>query len=301
VGHRHGAPAGHAGSVHGSRLRFAWLLTVAFLAVELTAALLTGSLALLSDAAHMGADVVALTASLLATRHATRPDGSGRKTYGNYRIEILAAAFTCLLMVGVGTYTLAAVVSRLGDAPEVASTPMLVVGLLGLCVNAVALLVLRPGADESLNLRGAYLEVVADAAGSAGVVVAAVLIATTGTPVWDSVVATVIGVFVVVRGLRLARQVWAVLGQHVPAGMDAAGVESDLAALPGVLGVHDLHLWTLTSGMDVATAHLVTAVGADQHGVLDRARDLLRSRYGLEHATLQVESEDHDGCEELSW
>jgi cobalt-zinc-cadmium efflux system protein len=301
VGHRHGAPAGHAGSVHGSRLRLAWLLTVAFLAVELTAALLTGSLALLSDAGHMGADVVALSASLLATRHATRPDGSGRKTYGNYRIEILAAAFTCLLMVGVGTYTLAAVVTRLGDTPEVASTPMLVVGLLGLAVNAVALLVLRPGAAESLNLRGAYLEVIADAAGSAGVVVAAVLIATTGTPVWDSVMATVIGVFVVVRGLRLGRQVWEVLGQYVPAGMDAAGVESDLAALPGVLDVHDLHLWTLTSGMDVATAHLVTAVGADQHGVLDRARDLLRSRYGLEHATLQVESEDHDGCEELSW
>jgi len=301
VEHRHGAAAGHAGSVHVSRLRFAWLLTVIFLAVEATTAVLTGSLALLSDAGHMGADVVALTASLLATHHATRPDGSGRKTYGNYRIEILAAAFTCLLMVGVGTYTLAAVVSRIGDAPDVASTPMLVVGLLGLGVNAVALLVLRPGAAESLNLRGAYLEVVADAAGSAGVVVAAVLIATTGTPVWDSVVATVIGVFVVVRGVRLARQVWAVLGQHVPAGMDAAGVESDLAALPGVLDVHDLHLWTLTSGMDVATAHLVTAVGADQHGVLDRARDLLRSRYGLEHATLQVESEDHNGCEELSW
>jgi cobalt-zinc-cadmium efflux system protein len=162
-------------------------------------------------------------------------------------------------------------------------------------------LVLRPGAAESLNLRGAYLEVVADAAGSAGVVVAGILIATTGTPVWDSLVASVIGVFVVVRGLRLGRQVWAVLGQHAPAGMDAAGVESDLAALPGVLDVHDLHLWTLTSGMDVATAHLVTAVGADQHGVLDRARDLLRTRYGLEHATLQVESEDHDGCEELSW
>jgi cobalt-zinc-cadmium efflux system protein len=287
--------------VHGSRLLLAWLLTVAFLAVEVTAALITGSLALLSDAGHMGADVVALTASLLATRHATRPDGSGRKTYGNYRIEILAAAFTCLLMVGVGVYTLAAVISRLGGAPGVASTPMLVVGLLGLCVNAGALLVLRPGAAESLNLRGAYLEVVADAAGSAGVVVAGILIATTGTPVWDSLVASVIGVFVVVRGLRLGRQVWAVLGQHAPAGMDAAGVESDLAALPGVLDVHDLHLWTLTSGMDVATAHLVTAVGADQHGVLDRARDLLRTRYGLEHATLQVESEDHDGCEELSW
>jgi cobalt-zinc-cadmium efflux system protein len=279
----------------------AWSLTVGFLAIELTAALLTGSLALLSDAGHMGADAVALSASLVATVHATRPDGSGRKTYGNYRVEILAAALTCLLMVGVGAYTLVAVVVRLGDVPHVAATPMLVVGVLGLCVNAVAIVALRPGAAQSLNLRGAYLEVVADAAGSVGVIAAAVLIAVTGTPVWDSVVAVAIGGFVLVRGLRLSRQVWAVLGQHVPAGMDAAGVESDLAAVPGVLDVHDLHLWTLTSGMDVATAHLVTAVGADQHAVLDRARDVLRDRYGLEHATLQVEFEDHTGCEELTW
>jgi cobalt-zinc-cadmium efflux system protein len=178
---------------------------------------------------------------------------------------------------------------------------MLVVGAIGLIVNVVALLLLRSGAAESLNVKGAYLEVVADTAGSVGVIVAGWLVAATGQALWDTVIALAIGVFVAVRAISLGRQVFAVLGQHVPEGIDAAAVANDLAAIEGVRDVHDLHLWTLTSGMNVATAHLVTGDHSDNHAVLDQARDLLRHRHGVAHATLQVEPADHRGCDELGW
>jgi cobalt-zinc-cadmium efflux system protein len=249
----------------------------------------------------MAADVIALSAALFAFRYAVREDTTGTRTYGNYRAEILASAFTVLVMLGIGAYTLIAAVTRLGDDPHVQSTPMLVVGAIGLTINAVAIGLLRAGARESLNVKGAYLEVLADAAGSVGVMAAAVLIAWTGDAVWDTVVAVAIAVFVVVRAVSLGRQVLAVLGQHAPAGMNAHDVEQDLRTLAGVRDVHDLHLWTLTSGMHVATAHLVTEDAADPHGVLDAASDLLRDRYDLEHATLQVESADHTRCEECDW
>ncbi len=178
---------------------------------------------------------------------------------------------------------------------------MLIVGALGLIVNVIALLLLRAGAGESLNVKGAYLEVVADTAGSVGVIAAGWLITATGQTFWDTVIALAIGAFVAVRAISLGRQVFAVLGQHVPENVDAAAVAADLAAIEGVRDVHDLHLWTLTSGMNVATAHLVTADAGDHHAVLDQARDLLRRRHGVAHATLQVEPADHHGCDELNW
>jgi len=300
MGHGHG-PAAHATGRHRGALLLAWGLTSAFFLVELGVGLATGSLALLSDAGHMGADVVALSAALLATTYATRADRTGRKTFGNYRIEALAAALSCLIMLVVGVGTLLAAASRLGDDVDVAATPMMVVGVLGLVVNAVAILALRRGAAESLNVRGAYLEVVADAFGSVGVILAAALVASTGDGMWDTVVAVVIGCFVLVRAVGLGRSVWAVLGQHVPHGIDAATVEADLAALHDVAGVHDLHLWTLTSGMDVATVHLVAADGGDPHQLLHAASAVLRERHHLEHATVQIESCDRTGCAELTW
>ncbi|MFC4049791.1 cation diffusion facilitator family transporter [Actinomadura syzygii] len=135
-------------------------------------------------------------------------------------------------------------------------------------------------------------------AGSVGVIVAGILVAATGRPLFDTLVALAIGLFVVVRAVALGRQVVAVLGQHVPEGLDTRTVADELAAVDGVRHVHGLHMWTLTSGMHVATAHLVTADGADAHAVLDRARDLLRDRHGIANATLQIEPPDHDGCEE---
>ena len=204
-------------------------------------------------------------------------------------------------MVGVGLYVLLEAVSRIGQAPPVASRTMIAVGLVGLAVNLVSLLVLRAGSLESLNVRGAYFEVVADAAGSVGVVLAGALIAITGNGSWDLVVAVLIAVFVLVRAVTLGRQVLAVLGQHAPAGIDPEQVAASLDRLEGVAQVHDLHVWALTSGMNVATAHLVAAPGADHHDVLDHARDVLRDQFGIAHATLQVEPIDHHGCADLAW
>jgi cobalt-zinc-cadmium efflux system protein len=300
-GHIHGPPAGRAGSRYRHRLWVAWALTLGFFGVELTVGLWAGSLALISDAGHMAADVIALSAALFAFRYAIREDTTGTRTFGNYRAEILASGLTVLIMLGIGAYTAIAAFGRIGDGAHVDSTPMLVVGAIGLAINVVAIGLLRAGAHESLNVKGAYLEVVADAAGSVGVVVAAALIAWTGDAVWDTLVAVAIATFVVVRAIRLGRQVLAVLGQHAPAGMNAHQVAAELRGLDGVRDVHDLHLWTLTSGMHVATAHLVTDDAADHHGVLDAASDLLRERYDLEHATLQVESADHTHCEEADW
>jgi len=276
-------------------------LVAMFFVVELVAGLVSGSLALLSDAAHMAADVVTLGAALVATRIATRKDKTGRRTYGSYRAEVFASLLAVLLMSGVSAAVVVQALARIGGTPEVAAGPMLVVGALGLVVNLIALLLLRGGAAESLNVRGAYLEVIADTAGSVGVLVAGGLIALTGQNAWDTAVALAIGAFVMVRATILGRQVLAVLGQHVPAGIQVDEVSADLVRVDGVVDVHDLHLWTLTSGMHVATVHLVTADDADSHGVLDRAREVLRERYGVDHATLQVEPLAHTGCHEIDW
>ena len=303
TGHAHGggAPAGHAGGRHRWRLRVAFVLIAAFFAVELVFALLSGSLALLSDAGHMASDVVALGAALVATTVATRPDSTGRRTYGSYRAEILASGLTVLLMLGVASYVVVAAIGRIGDPVEVQTGPMLIVGAIGLAVNLAALLLLRGGSTESLNVKGAYLEVVADTAGSVGVLAAGWLVAATSNAIWDTLVALAIGVFVAIRAVLLGRQVLAVLGQHVPESVDIDEVTTDLAAIPGVRDVHDLHLWTLTSGMLVATAHLVSDEGAQTPDLLEGAKEVLREKHGVLHATLQVEPARSRECHELDW
>lgn len=300
AGHGHGH-GGHAGARHRWRLGAAFSLVAVFFVVELVTGLVSGSLALVSDAGHMAADVVALGAALVATRMATRPDTTGRRTYGSYRAEVFASGLAVLLMLGVSAYVVREAIARIGSDPEVASGAMLVVGALGLAVNLVALVLLRGGSEESLAVKGAYLEVVADAVGSVGVIVAGVLVATTGVGAWDSAVAVAIGVFVAVRAVLLGRQVLAVLGQHAPVGMDLADVVSALEAVVGVEDVHDLHAWTLTSGMHVATAHLVVSSGTAPQAALDDARRVLREEHGVEHATLQVETHASRECHEVDW
>jgi cobalt-zinc-cadmium efflux system protein len=303
TGHAHGgvAPAGHAGGRHRWRLRVAFALIAVFFVVELVFALLSGSLALLSDAGHMASDVVALGAALVATTVATRPDSTGRRTYGSYRAEIFASGLAVLLMLGVAFYVVVEAIGRIGDPVEIQTGPMLIVGAIGLAVNLVALLLLRGGSTESLNVKGAYLEVVADTAGSVGVLAAGWLVAETDNALWDTVVALAIGIFVAIRAVILGRQVLAVLAQHVPESVDIDEVTTDLEAIPGVRDVHDLHLWTLTSGMLVATAHLVSDEGARTPDLLDGAKGVLRDKHGVLHATLQVEPERSRDCHELDW
>ena len=293
--------AGHAGAAHRWRLRTAFTLVAGFFVVELFVALVSGSLALLSDAGHMAADVVALGAALVATRMASRPDTTGRRTFGSYRAEVFASGLAVLLMLGVSVYIVVEALGRIGSTAQVSSLPMLVVGFVGLVVNLVCLVLLRQGAGESLNVRGAYLEVVADTVGSVGVLVAGALVAATGSAWWDTGVALAIAAFVALRAVVLGREVLVVLGQQAPVGMDPDEVASALGEVPGVDEVHDLHVWTLTSGMNVATAHLVTAETTDAHAVLDVARQVMRSRFGVEHATLQVEPDTHTGCAEVTW
>jgi cobalt-zinc-cadmium efflux system protein len=214
---------------------------------------------------------------------------------------VFASGFTVLIMLGVSVYVVVEALRRFGDPVEVASGPMLVVGALGLVVNLVCLALLRGGARESINVKGAYVEVLADAAGSVGVIVAGVLVALTGVSRADTVVAVAIGIFVAVRAVVLGREVLAVLGQHAPEGLDLDAVVRDLEAVAGVAEVHDLHAWTLTSGMNVATAHLVLRVGAGAQAVLEGAQTTLREGHGIEHATLQVEVTPARECHEATW
>lgn len=299
AGHGHGA--GHAGARHRWRLMVAFGLVAAFFVVELVVGLVSGSLALISDAGHMAADVVALGAALAATKIASRPDRSGRRSYGSYRAEIFASGLTVLIMLGVSAYVVIEALGRLGESVEVEAGPVVVVGVIGLVINVISILLLRGGSEESLNVKGAYYEVVADAAGSVGVIVAGILVATTGQGWWDTVVALAIGVFVAVRAVVLGREVLAVLGQHVPEGMRLDDVVADLESVAGVDDVHDLHVWTLTSGMYVATAHLVVTDEAASQDVLEEARGVMRSKHHIEHATLQVEARATKACDESSW
>lgn len=300
-GHDHHSPAGRAGARYAGRLRAAFVLAVAFLVVEAVTAFVAGSLALLSDAAHLLTDAVGIGMALAAIRLADRAGGDRSRTFGLYRLEILAALANAVLLFVVTAYVLVEAVLRIGSEPTVEAGPMLVVAALGLVVNVASVVLLRSGVGRSLNVEGAYLDVVADSIASLGVIVAGAVIAATDWEPIDAIVAVAIGVWIVPRAWRLAGSALRILLQAAPPGFDVGRLQTDLAAVPGVVDVHDLHVWTLTSDMDVASAHLMVAVGTDPHGVLDRARDVLRKEYDIAHATLQVEPDDHTGCAEVTW
>jgi cobalt-zinc-cadmium efflux system protein len=206
-----------------------------------------------------------------------------------------------VLLLGVAVYVLVEAISRFGNPADVLGGPMLVIAILGLVANLVAFWLLREGSKESLNVEGAYLEVLADTVGSVGVIAGAIILQLTGWDWVDPVVGIAIAVWIVPRTIRLAGQALRILVQAAPPGTDIDALRADLEAVDGVVDVHDLHVWTLTSDMDVASAHLMVGTSVDQHRVLDRARDVLRERYGIGHATLQVEPEDHTGCDEVGW
>lgn len=302
-GHGHGHASARAGERHRGRLAVAFALAAAFLVVEVVVALATDSLALLSDAGHMLTDTAGLGMALAAIAAASRASGGGATghTFGLYRLEVLAALANAVLLFGVAAYVLWEAAQRLENPVEVPAGPVFAIGVAGLVVNLIGFWLLREGAKESLNLRGAYLEVVADAIGSAGVLLAAILIAVTGEDWIDPALAIGLGLWILPRTYRLGASALRVLLEAAPPHIDLASLQADLAALPGVVDVHDLHVWTLTSEMEVATAHLVVDVDADTHAVLDQARHLLQTNHKLEHATLQVEPADHTGCEQVGW
>jgi cobalt-zinc-cadmium efflux system protein len=259
---------------------------------EVVGGLVTGSLALLSDAAHMGTDVLGLGMALAAVLLASRP-ASSQRTWGTYRLEVLAALANGVVLFGVAGYLLFEAWQRVTDPPEVAGVAVLVLASVGLAVNLVSLRLLRTGSSESLNVKGAYLEVLSDTIGSVGVMVAGAVVALTGWTYADPVIAAAIGLFILPRTWRLCGQAVRIIMEIAPPDVDVADVEQRLARLPGVAGVHDLHLWTLTSGVEAASCHVVVADGADAHGVLDSVGDLLRDEYNVAHSTIQCETADH--------
>ena len=300
-GHNHGTSAPRAGARHVRPLLISLGLTFAFLIVQVVTGLITGSLALLSDAGHMATDVLGLGMALAAIQAASHAQNHPQRTFGLYRLEILAALANAVLLFGVAGYIGFEAINRLSNARDVASTPVLVVGVIGLVINVIAFKLLRAGSKESLNVRGAYLEVMSDMLGSIGVIAAAIIWGITGWTWVDPVIGAAIGLFILPRAYKLGRTAIRVLVQSAPEHLNVAALQADLATIAGVIDVHDLHVWTLTSEMDVASAHLMVASGVDTHSVLDQARVLLAERYGITHATLQVEPDDHQGCNELTW
>ena len=304
-GHGHGANATAATSASGRHvgpLTAAFGIAAAFMVVELVVGLSTSSLALLSDAAHMLTDVVGVGLALTAILVARRATGRPSRTFGLYRAEVLAALANAVLLFGVAGYVLFEAVDRLGNPPEVPGLPVLIAASLGLLANIAAFFLLRKGSAESLNVRGAYLEVLADLIGSIGVLISGAVTLLFGWRYADPIIGVAIGLFVLPRTWTLARRSLRILFQHAPERVDVAEMSGALGGLAGVAEVHDLHVWTLTSGMEVASAHLIVCDGADQAVVLRSAQDLLATHYRIEHATLQLESRGASStCHQLSW
>jgi len=300
MGHGHSHASTTAGGAHRRRLVVVLGLTLAVLVAEVVGAVLSGSLALLADAGHMATDAAGLALALAAVSLAQRP-ARGRRTFGWQRVEILAAVANGMLLLAVAAYVLIEAIRRIGRPPEIGAGLMLVVASVGLVVNLGSLLVLHGGKGASLNMRGAYLEVLADALGSVAVILAAVVIATTGWTPADIVASAVIGCLVVPRAWHLLREALDVLLEAAPRGVDLQDVRAHILGVDGVLDVHDLHAWTITSGLPVLSAHVVVtdeALAAGHGGrVLDALCSCLGEHFDLEHCTFQLEAAAHAGHE----
>ncbi|MBA0052276.1 cation transporter [Streptomyces sp. AJS327] len=299
AGHDHGASGhshGTAGAVHRGRLRVALGITLGVLVIQVVGSALSGSLALLADAGHMATDGIGLTMALLAIHFANRP-ATSQRTFGLARMEILAALANCLLLLGVGGYIAFEAVERFITPTETESGLTLLFGALGLAANLVSLSLLMRGQKESLNVRGAFLEVAADALGSVAVLVSALVIMMTGWQAADPIASLVIGFMIIPRTVKLAREALDVLLESAPKGVDPAEVREHILGVPGVEDVHDLHVWTITSGLPVLSVHVVVnraeldAVG--QERVLHELRTCLGDHFDVEHCTFQLEPQGH--------
>jgi len=264
-----------------------------FFVVELTTALLIDSISLLADAGHMLTDLVALFMGLAAVTLARRGSASPARTYGWHRAEVFTAVANAALLLAMAAFIFYEAVERLGDAPAVPGVPMIVVALAGLLANLVVVLLLRSDSEHSLAVKGAYMEVIADTVGSVGVLAAGIVTVTTGWPYADVVVAVLVALWVLPRAIALARAALRILSESSPSHIDVAELRAALAALEGVTDVHDLHVWTLVPGKDMATAHLTST--ADSADVLRSARAVMAAR-GLDHATVQVEPPAAGSC-----
>ncbi|MGH2590707.1 MAG: cation diffusion facilitator family transporter [Actinomycetota bacterium] len=288
-----------AAGARRNRLLVVLAVTSSILVVEVVGGLVSGSLALLADAGHMFTDVAGIGLVLVAIWLAARP-ASSERTFGHYRVEILAAVTNAVLLFGVATFVLFEAWRRWVSPPEVSGGLMLVVAVVGLGGNAVSLWLLREAQAESLNMRGAYLEVLGDLLGSVAVVVAAVIVSATGFYRADPIASAVIGLLIVPRTWRLLRDAVDVLLETTPKGIDLQEVRRHIVETPGVVGVHDLHAWTITSGMNVISAHVVIEETSPPPDVLDRLCACLSGDFDIEHSTFQLETRDRRRIEEAA-
>ncbi len=286
-------PHSHSSAArHRKRLAAVFGLTLSIFAVEVVGGLISNSLALLADAGHMFTDVFGIGFALAAIWIAGRPATSDR-TFGYLRLEILATVANALLLFGVSAYVLYEAWRRLLEPPDVTSGLMLAVAVVGLVANGVSLFLLRDAQGHSLNMRGAYLEVMGDLAGSVAVIVAAVVIAVTGWTQADAVASAAIGVLIIPRTWSLLREALDVLLEATPKGTSLDTVREHILEAPGVADVHDLHAWTITSGMKVVSAHVVLDEEAKAGDILDHLGMCLSNDFDVKHSTFQLETPEH--------
>jgi cobalt-zinc-cadmium efflux system protein len=299
MGHDH---AHGTGVQHRKRLAIVLGLTATVLVVEAVVAAVTGSLALLADAGHMLGDSFGIVMALVAITVSQRGGVLGsRRSFGYQRTEILAAGLNGLILIGLSVWVAVSAVRRFGDAPELDAGLILLAGAIGLVVNLGALLLLRPGSEHNLNVRGAYLEVVGDALGSVAVLISAGVILVTDWYAADAIASLVIAAMIVPRAVSLLRDVVEVLLESTPDDVDLDELRAHIVGTDGVKDVHDLHVWTITSGMPVMSAHVVVddeVTGmAEAHAVLDRLRGCLSEHFDVEHSTFQIEPAGHSDSE----
>ena len=286
VAHSHSAAGRHA-----APLAAAIRIGVAILVVELVAGYAANSLALLADAGHVFADVSGMGLSLVAIRLAARPP-SGARSFGLYRLEMLAAAVNAVVLLGIAVIVAVEALRRFGAPPEVQPSLVIVVAVLALAANLVSLRLLAPGQSESLTMRGAYLEIAGDLLGALAVLVAGLVILVTGWRPADALASLVVAGLIVPRTVRLLKDSVDVLLEATPKGVDLSDVERHIREAPGVVDVHDLHAWTITSGVNVVSAHVVLRPGADPPAVLDELCGCLTGDFDIEHSTFQLETAD---------
>jgi len=287
-----------AAEANHKRLLAVFGLTLAIFAVEATGGVAANSLALLADAGHVLTDVAGIGLALLAIWVGSRPASPGR-TFGYQRLEILAAVINALLLFGVGALILVESIQRLAAPPAVASSLMIAIALVGLGGNGVSLWLLRHAQADSLNARGAYLEVLSDFAGAGAVIAAGLAIALTGVGTADGIASIFIGILIFPRTWRLLRDAVDVLLEATPKGLDMALVRAHILEAPGVTECHDLHVWTITSGMNVVSAHVIVAPDAQPAAVLDHLCECLAGFFDIEHSTFQIETADRRRFEEV--
>lgn len=281
-------------SQNKKRLVIVFGFTLLYLVAEVIGGVLTHSLALLADAGHMLTDVAGLGLALFAIKFAERP-ATPERTYGFYRVEILAAVVNAVVLLGISLYVLYEAYERFRNPPEVQSKPMLIVAVIGLAVNIIGILILRKGSEESLNMKGAYFEVLSDMLTSIGVIIAAVVMWATGWYYADPLISAGIGLFIFPRTWILLKEAVGVLLEGTPSDVNLPAIREAIGKVQGVAGVHDLHVWSLTSGVNALSVHAVLDNGATHDEVLERVRECVTHDFKIAHATIQVESK---GCAE---